>query len=185
MDDINEILNRIRDGDESALAELFDLVYYEIHNIARRQAAMDRYTNALTTMELLGEWFIRQNIQDMPADADRRYFFAAVAQTMRRIRVDHYRHRNAQRRGGNHQRVDLEANLASNNVDLNLLALDEALNRLAATHPQHAQIVELHFFAGLSWASVAETLDISLATVERRWKYARAWLLKEMQERDS
>jgi RNA polymerase sigma factor (TIGR02999 family) len=181
MSDLTAILERLRGGDPEAPAALFSLVYEELHRIAGRQVRADPSDRALTPTELVHEAYLRLFAGQAPAFADRAYFFAAAARAMRRVRVDHFRAARAAKRGGQHQRVELHSGLAAvPEPDLDLIALDEALDRLAARDPDRARLVELRFFAGLSMPHVAEVLGISLATAERHWAYAKAWLLAEL-----
>jgi RNA polymerase sigma factor (TIGR02999 family) len=185
MSDLTAILDRLRGGDPHAPAALFAHVYAELRRIAGRQVHPDGPAEALTPTELVHEAYLRLFAGQTPAFADRAYFFAAAAQAMRQVRVDHYRAARAAKRGGQQQRVELHAGLAAiPEPDLDLIALDEALDRLAARDPARARLVELRFFAGLSMPQVAEVLGVSLATAERHWAYAKAWLLAELRPSD-
>jgi RNA polymerase sigma factor (TIGR02999 family) len=181
MSDLTAILGQLRAGDPQAPAALFAQVYAELHRIAGRQVRADAPDRTLTPTELVHEAYLRLFAGQTPAFADRAYFFAAAAQAMRRVQVDHARAARAAKRGGHHQRVELHSGLAASpEPDLDLIALDEALDRLAARDPDKAKLVELRFFAGLTMPEVAEVLGVSLATAERRWAYAKAWLLAEL-----
>jgi RNA polymerase sigma factor (TIGR02999 family) len=176
MADVTAVLDRLKAGDPQAAGELFDRVYDELKRMAAGQAAGD---DASPT-ELVHEAFLRLFPGPAPAFADRAYFFAAAATAMRRVRVDRARTANALKRGGGRRRIDLDSGIAGPEPDLDLVALDEALDKLAARDPDRAKLVELRFFAGLPMPRVAEVLGVSLATAERRWAYARAWLLAEL-----
>src|SRR5262245_60238226 len=181
MSALSDILERMRGGDRTAASELFAHVYGELHRMARAHAQADGYTGALSPTELVHEAYLRLFNNGPPSFADRNYFFAAAAQAMRRVRVDHYRAAKAAKRGGEQQRIQLDPELAAapdDNIDL--LVLDEALNRLAAGDADKAKLVELRFFAGLTMPRCAEILGVSLATAERHWKYVKAWLLAEL-----
>jgi RNA polymerase sigma factor (TIGR02999 family) len=181
MSDLTAILERLRSGDPHAPAALFAHVYAELRRIAGRQVRADEPVEALTPTELVHEAYLRLFAGQTPTFADRSYFFAAAAQAMRRVRVDHYRAGQAAKRGGQQQRVELHSGLAAiPEPALDLIALDEALDRLAARDPARAKLVELRFFAGLTMPQVAEVLGVSLATAERHWTYAKAWLLAEL-----
>jgi RNA polymerase sigma factor (TIGR02999 family) len=181
MSDLTAILERLRAGDPLAPAALFAQVYAELHRIAGKQVRADAPDKNLTPTELVHEAYLRLFTGQTPTFADRAYFFAAAAQAMRRVRVDHARAARAAKRGGEHQRVELHAELAASpEPDLDLIAVDEALDRLAARDPAKAKLVELRFFAGLTMPQVAEVLGVSLATAERHWTYAKAWLLAEL-----
>jgi RNA polymerase sigma factor (TIGR02999 family) len=185
MSDLTAILERQRAGDPHAPAALFAHVYAELRRLAGQQVRAGGSAGALSPTELVHEAYLRLFAGQAPTFADRAYFFAAAAQAMRRVRVDHYRATRAAKRGGQHQRVELHAGSAAiPEPDLDLLALDEALDRLAARDPAQARLVELRFFAGLSMPHVAEVLGLSLATAERHWTYAKAWLLAELQSAD-
>src|SRR5262245_12789383 len=186
MSDLTAILDRLRAGDPQASAALFAQVYEALRRLAGRQTRGDVPDRALTPTELVHEAYLRLFAGQTPAFADRAYFFAAAAQAMRRVRVDHYRAARAAKRGGQHQRVELHSGLAASpEPDLDLLAVDEALDRLGARDPSRAKLVELRFFAGLTMSEVAEVLGVSLATAERHWAYAKAWLLAELRPADS
>jgi RNA polymerase sigma factor (TIGR02999 family) len=185
MSDLTAILERLRVGDPQAPAALFAQVYAELHQIAQQQVRADAPDRTLTPTELVHEAYLRLFAGQKPTFADRAYFFAAAALAMRRVRVDHFRAARAAKRGGQQQRVELNSGLAASpEPDLDLLAVDEALDRLAACDPVKAKLVELRFFAGLTMPQVAEVLGISLATAERRWTYAKAWLLAELRPSD-
>ncbi len=181
MPDLTAILDRLRLGDPHAPADLFAHVYAELRRIAAAQARGES-PSALSPTELVHEAYLRLFNSQTPAFADRAYFFAAAAQAMRRVRVDQARAAHAAKRGGRRQRVDLDSGLAAApEPTLDLVALDEALDRLAARDSLKARLVELRFFAGLTMPRVAEVLGVSLATAERHWAYAKAWLLAELE----
>jgi RNA polymerase sigma factor (TIGR02999 family) len=185
MPDLTAILERLRAGDPQAPAALFAQVYEELRRIAGQQVRADAVHGALSPTELVHEAYLRLFAGQTPTFADRAYFFAAAAQAMRRVRVDHFRAAQAAKRGGQQERVELHSGLAAMpEPDLDLIALDEALDRLAARDPGKAKLVELRFFAGLSMPGVAEVLGMSLATAERHWTYAKAWLLAELHTAD-
>jgi len=185
MSELTAILDRLKAGDPQAPAALFAQVYEELRRLATRQMQGDVSGRSLTPTELVHEAYLRLFNGATPAFADRSYFFAAAAQAMRRVRVDHYRAAHAAKRGGQQQRVELHSGLAAlPEPDLDLLAVDEALDRLTARDPIKAKLVELRFFAGLTMPQVAEVLGVSLATAERHWTYAKAWLLAELRPGD-
>lgn len=181
MPDLTAILERLRQGEPHAPADLFAHVYAQLRQIAGRQVRADSPSAALSATELVHEAYLRLFANQTPSFSDRAYFFAAAAQAMRRVRVDQARAAHAAKRGGQRQRIDLESGLAATpEPSLDLIALDEALDRLAARDAVKARLVELRFFAGLTMPHVAEVLGVSLATAERHWAYAKAWLLAEM-----
>ena len=180
MSDLTAVLDRLRAGDPRAAGELFDRVYDELKRMAAAQVRAEGGHSHSPT-ELVHEAYLRLFPGPAPAFADRAYFFAAAATAMRRVRVDHARARNALKRGGGQSRVDLDSGTAAvDEPDLDLVAVDEALNRLAAADPERAKLVELRFFAGLTMPQVADVLGVSLATAERKWAYTKAWLLAEI-----
>ena len=190
MSDLTTLLDRLRAGDPRAAGELFDRVYDELKRMAAAQVRAEGGHSHSPT-ELVHEAYLRlvgTPVADAPGSpgpqfADRAYFFAAAATAMRRVRVDHARARNALKRGGGQGRVELDSGAAVDEPDLDLVAVDEALNKLAARDPEKAKVVELRFFAGLTMPQVAEVLGVSLATAERRWAYTKAWLLAELSGR--
>jgi RNA polymerase sigma factor (TIGR02999 family) len=178
--DLTAVLDRLRAGDSHAADELFDRVYAELKRMAGAQMRAESGHSASPT-ELVHEAYLRLFPGPAPAFADRAYFFAAAATAMRRVRVDHARARRALKRGGDQRRVELDSAAAAGpEPDLDLVAVDEALDRLAARDPAKARLVELRFFAGLTMSQVAEVLGVSLATAERHWAYTKAWLLAEL-----
>ena len=180
MSELTALLERIHAGDARATGELFDRVHDELRRMAAAQVRDD--AGAYSPTELVHEAYLRLFPGPAPAYADRAYFFAAAANAMRRVRVDQARTHNAAKRGGGQRRIDLDSGLAASpEPDLDLVALDEALNKLATRDPAKSKLVELRFFAGLTMPKVAEVLGISLATAERQWAYTKAWLLAELQ----
>jgi RNA polymerase sigma factor (TIGR02999 family) len=180
MPDLTALLDRLRAGDPHAAGELFDRVYAELKRMAAAQVRAEG-GHSYSPTELVHEAYLRLFPGPAPAFADRAYFFAAAATAMRRVRVDHARVRGAAKRGGGQARVDLDSGTAAvPESDLDLMALDAALDKLAIRDPERAKLVELRFFAGLTMPQVAEVLGVSLATAERRWAYTKAWLLAEL-----
>jgi RNA polymerase sigma factor (TIGR02999 family) len=188
MPDVTQLLNAIDAGDAQAAEELLPLVYDELRNLAAVEMARERPGQTLDATALVHEAWLRLVPDTSPqvAFANRRHFFAAAAEAMRRILVENARRKARVKHGGGRRRVELTEPLA---VLLEpsdeLLALDEALTRLEAQEPTRARIVKLRFFGGLSMPEVARTLDISLATAERHWAFARVWLFAELNPPDS
>jgi RNA polymerase sigma factor (TIGR02999 family) len=181
MSQLTSILERLHAGDAGAGEALFAHVYGELRAIAARLVRDDHGTGALSPTELVHEAYLRLFNGQTASFADRNYFFAAAATAMRRVRVDHYRSSTAAKRADDRHKVAMESDLVlAPEANLDLIALDEALVRLAARDPIKSQLVELRFFAGLTMPRVAEVLGISLATAERRRAYAKAWLLAEL-----
>jgi len=169
-------------GDEAALVRLTEHVYPELRLMARRYLKNEAQGNTLQATALVHEVYLRLvDVTNVEWQA-RAQFFAIAAQMMRRILVDHARGKNAAKRGDGAYQVTLDEGLvAAAERDVNVLALDEALTRLAALDEQQSRIVELRFFAGLSIEDTSEVLKISPATVKRDWAMAKAWLYREMQ----
>lgn len=176
MDDLTLILEAVEAGDGQAAAKLFPLVYDELRRVAQAKMASERPGQTLEATALVHEAYIRLvgPVNDV-LFANRRHFFAAAAEAMRRILVERARSRASLKRGGVRKRVDL-TNLPDSMPDEDLLALDEALTRLAREDPVAGKVVELRHFAGMGHEEIAEALDITIYQARQRWAYARAWL---------
>lgn len=182
MSDVTLLLNAIEAGDRMAAAELLPLVYEELRRMAAAQMAHENPGQTLQATELVHEAYLRLARQDNGQQFDNRgHFFAAAAEAMRRLLVENARRKKRIKHGGDRKRVPLEAvdAPAASPMD-DLLAIDEALDRLSVHDPIKAEVVKLRFFAGLTMPEVARSLDISLATAERYWTYARTWLYAEL-----
>lgn len=178
---ITDLLARWRDGDREALDSLMPLVYEELRSLARHYLRMERPDHTLQSTALVHEAFVRLVGQKPPEWKDRKHFYGVAARLMRQILVDHARAHRADKRGGNAVKLGLNEGLMERESEgLDVLALDDSLNRLAQLNPQQSQIVELRFFSGLSIEDTSEVLGISPATVKRHWTTARAWLFREM-----
>jgi RNA polymerase sigma factor (TIGR02999 family) len=175
---LTAILNEVRAGDPDARDRLVRAIYAELRRTAGALMRRERPDHTLQTTALVHEALLRLLDGDTLADApNRRYLFAAAAQAMRQVLVDHARRRHARKREGNRARVPLDQVLAGlDEQGLDVIALHEALERLAQEHPRPAQVVTLRFFGGLSVPEVAETLGVSDTTIESEWRFARAWL---------
>jgi RNA polymerase sigma factor (TIGR02999 family) len=169
-------------GDEEALKKLFPVVYRELRRQAARYLRRERTGHTLQTTALIHETYIRLVDQRRVRWQNRTHFFAVAAQLMRRILVDHARGRARAKRGGSAAQVPLEEALlvAAGQLNIDVLALDEALTKLTALEPRQSQVVELRFFSGLSIAETAAVLGTSPATVKNDWNIAKAWLRREM-----
>ncbi|MFH1746614.1 MAG: sigma-70 family RNA polymerase sigma factor [Planctomycetota bacterium] len=179
--DITGILQRASDGDDSAVNRLLPLVYDELRALAESYLQQERPDHTLQATALVHEAYLRLVRQEEVQWRSRAHFFAVSAQAIRRILVDHARGHKRLKRGGDWERVRLEQEelwLSQTSVDV--LALDEALEKLGQLHPRQAQIVELRFFGGMSLKEVARYLDISPRTVDGDWSMARAWLRREL-----
>jgi RNA polymerase sigma-70 factor, ECF subfamily len=179
--EVTQLLLAWSQGDQSALDQLIPMVHAELHRLAHRCMDRERVGHTLQTTALVNEAYLRLIDSSQVRWQNRAHFFAVAAQLMRRILVDFARSRHNLKRGGAAQRVSLdEALLLPQEPDPDLIALDEALNALAALDPRQARAVELRFFGGLSVEETAEVLQVSPETVHRDWRVAKAWLLREL-----
>jgi len=183
---ITQLLERWSNGEEKALDELLPLVYDELHRLAVTYLRRERREHTLQPTALVNELFLKFSEQHSMSWQNRAQFFGVAAQLMRRILVDHARAHFADKRGGDRFCVSLR-NIAAFGAepDADLLALHDALNRLAEIDPTQARIVELRFFGGLTIKETAEVMGISHATVEREWKIAKAYLKRELTRKKS
>ena len=179
--DVTGLLQAWGKGDEGALQKLMPLVYGQLHAAARRYMAHERPGHTLQTTALIHETYLRLvNVRQVKWQ-DRAHFLAMCAQLMRRILIDNARSRNYQKRGGAAPRVCFDEGLAvTPQPDLDLLALDDALQRLAQMDERKGRVVELRFFGGLGVKETAEVMKVSPETVMRDWKTAKVWLLREL-----
>jgi RNA polymerase sigma factor (TIGR02999 family) len=184
MSDVTRILSAIDRGDPHAAEQLLPLVYEELRKLAAQKLAQEKPGQTLQATALVHEAYLRLVGEEKESHWDsRRHFFAAAAEAMRRILVDSARRRGAQKRGARRERIDLPELAESSKDDpIDLLALDEALKKLAAQHPQKAQVVQLRFFAGCTLEEAAEALGIARATAQRHWTFARAWLFGQLHQ---
>ena len=181
MTELTVILRRVEQGDPHAADELLPLVYEELRKLAAQKMAQESPGQTLQATALVHEAWLRMGGDDQPAWDNRGHFFAAAAEAMRRILIDNARRKQTLRHGGGAVRVNLdELELAANMGDEQLLAMNEALQRLAAHDARKAELVKLRFFAGLTNEAAARVLKISEPTAKRDWAYARAWLYREM-----
>lgn len=179
--EVTALLRAWRTGDDGALERLIPLVYDELHEIARRTMRGERADHTLQATALVHEAYARL-IDSAVTWQDRSHFFAVAARQMRRILVDHAKARGRVKRGRGADRITLDESVAvAPEPPADLLALDEALERLAALDERKARVIELHFFGGLTQEEAAEALGVSAATVERDLRFAKAWLYREMQ----
>jgi RNA polymerase sigma factor (TIGR02999 family) len=179
--EVTTLLHRWADGEAQAMEALMPLVYEELRGIARRYLRREREGHTLETAALVHEAYFRLVDQERVQWGGRSHFYAMAAQSMRRILVDHARAHRYQKRGGGAPKVSLEEAFhlgAERPVDV--VALDDALQQLATEDPDKARLVELRFFGGLSHSEIAEVMQVSLSTVERSWRMARAWLYRAL-----
>ncbi|UCE58994.1 MAG: sigma-70 family RNA polymerase sigma factor [Phycisphaerales bacterium] len=181
--DVTTILKRASCGDDSAVRHLMPLVYNELRALAESYLKQERPDHTLQATALVHEAYMKLIKQEDVEWQNRAHFFGVAAQAIRRILVDHARHHQRAKRGGGRQRVQLDEDVALlDQSDLDLLALDEAMEKLAEFHERASRVVELRFFGGLSREEAAEFLGISLRTVSDDWRMARAWLRRELAE---
>jgi RNA polymerase sigma factor (TIGR02999 family) len=187
VNDETRILSAIEHGDPSAAGQLLPLVYDELRKLAARRLAQEKPGQTLQATALVHEAYLRLVGEGEGALGweNRRHFFAAAAEAMRRILIEQFRRKRRVRHGGGKHRVDLDEGCSLvEPPDEDLLALDEALSRLAARRPDRAEVVKLRFFAGLTMPETARVLGISQPTAERYWRFARTWLYAELRGED-
>ena len=183
MTEVTRILAAIEQGDPRAAEQLLPLVYNELRGLAAQKLAQEKPGQTLQPTALVHEAYLRLVVHDHSRRwNDRGHFFAAAAQAMRRILVENARRKRAKKRGDGLARQPLDGVVAPG-PDEELLALDEALQKLAESDPVKARLVELRYFAGLTGEQAAKVLGISTATADRHWAYARAWLRTEVRVR--
>jgi RNA polymerase sigma factor (TIGR02999 family) len=180
--DVTQLLLEWSKGNGNALEELLPLVYRELQKIAHRYLAQERNSNTLQTTALVHEAFLKLVDQNRIQWQNRAHFFGIAAQAMRRILVDHARHRLTNKRGSGAEKVSFEEGLidVSDEKASSLIELDAALERLCEIDEQKSKLVELRYFGGLSIEETAQVLGVSIATVNRQWRLAKAWLYKEI-----
>jgi len=185
MSEVTRILSLIEQGDSHAAEELLPVVYEELRKLAAVKLASEQSGQTLQATALVHEAYIRLvgNGKDAPWQG-RGHFFAAAAEAMRRILVERFRRKQAVRHGGHRQQIPhVEAELADPALDCDLLALDEALDRLAAADPAAAELVKLRYFAGMTIQEAAKVLGVSSRTANDYWTYAKAWLIRAIEGR--
>ena len=186
MSDVTRILSQIESGDPSPAEQLLPLVYDELRKLAAARMAQEAPGQTLQATALVHDAYIRLVDVEQARHWDSRgHFFAAAAEAMRRILVEQARRKAGPKAGGSHQRVELsEVDSEIPGPQFDVLALSEALDRLAALDPRAAQLVKLRFFAGLTRQQAAETLGVSIATADNDWAYAKGWLQVELRGSD-
>jgi len=184
--DVTQLLANWSHGDSAALEQLMPLVYGELHRLASAYLRRERPNHTLQSTALVHEAFLRMVSQQDVAWRSRAHFYGIAAQMIRRILVDYARSHHAEKRGSGAVKLELDEALAvAQDSGLDLLGLNDALDRLAALDPRQSRIVELRFFTGLSIEETAEVLNLSPASVKREWSSARAWLFRELRGLES
>ena len=180
LSDITRILDSIEHGDPKAADELLPLVYGELRKLAAARMANEAPNQTLQPTALVHEAWLRLVGNDNPQFANRAHFFSAAAEAMRRILIDKARRKRAVRHGGDQQRVDIEGVEVTAPADDELLAVNEALDKLASQNQTEAELVKLRYFVGMTIDEAAQVLNISARTADNYWAHARAWLFREI-----
>ncbi|TVQ54152.1 MAG: sigma-70 family RNA polymerase sigma factor [Phycisphaerales bacterium] len=180
--DLTSLIARFSHGDRAAAESLLPLIYEELRRIAASHFRVRQQGHTLQPTALVNEAYLKLAESSKLAIRDRKHFFVLAASIMRQILVDHARAKQAQKRGGNMNRLTLDGVGEMRVPQLDLLALEEAMNRLTKIHPDRAKLVELRFFAGLTSNEAGEVLGISRSEAARQWRAARAWLTIELGE---
>jgi len=181
VSEVTQVIEAIEHGDAGAADQLLPLVYEELRKLAASKMANEAAGNTLQPTALVHEAWLRLVGNDTPKFAGRAHFFAAAAEAMRRILIDRARRKRALRHGGGQERVDIQPlDLASPSADDQLLAVNDALDKLAAQDPTEAELVKLRYFVGLTTEEAASLLDISPRTARNYWAHARTWLYREI-----
>jgi RNA polymerase sigma factor (TIGR02999 family) len=181
MTEITQILRKVADGDADAENQLMALVYGELRRVASAKMAGESSRQTLQPTALVHEAWLRLGGDDQPTWQNRAHFYSAAAEAMRRILIDRTRRRRAARRAGSEHPLNLDdIDVAEAQPDETLLAVNDALERLAVEDPRKADLVKLRYFAGLSVQEAAGMMDISIPTATRWWSFSRAWLAREV-----
>jgi len=179
------ILTAIEAGDPTAAEQFLVLVYDELRRLAASKLAEEAPGQTLQPTALVHEVWLRLVGDRNPSFKDRTHFFRASAEAMRHILIDRARRKKTVRHGGGHRRIDFEVlNIASPPSDDQVLAINEALDKLAIEHPVQAEVVKLRYFAGLTNQEVSDVLEVSVSTVKNYWSFSRVWLLSEIESDD-
>ncbi len=183
--EVTKLLAAVNDGQKQAYDRLLQAIYTHLHRLAESRMRRERAGHTLQPTELVNEAYLRMAEGDVQWE-NRRHFFGAAAEAMRRVLIDHARKRLSEKRGGDaHKTTFSEMNVAAEDPDIDVIALDEAIQALETERPRLGQIVRLRYFAGTSIEETAEILEIGPATVKRDWTYARAWLYERMTNTDA
>ena len=182
MSEVTSILSAIEQGDPHAAEHLLPLVYDELRRLAAQKLAQEKPGQTLQATALVHEAYLRLVDRESQQRWDSRgHFFAAAAEAMRRILVEQARRKGRLKRGRGHKRVDFDQmEITTDELGFDIVAVDQALTKLAGKHPEKAELVKLRYFAGCTVAEAANILRISTTTADRYWTYARAWLFREL-----
>jgi RNA polymerase sigma factor (TIGR02999 family) len=181
VDEVTQIQSHIDSGDSTAARDLLPLVYRELRKLASDRLARERAGHSLQPTVLVHEAYLRLiSANDNFQWNGRGHFFGAASEAMRRILVEHARQKQTQKRGGDHLRVELDEHNVVAEKSEELIALDEALTQLEERWPEKAKIVKLRYFGGLTLPEASKAIGVSLATGERYWRFARAWLYSQL-----
>ena len=181
MNDVTRLLRAASHGDSDAARKLMPLIYEELRKLAAHRMSRQPAGHTLQATALVHDAYLRLLGNGEQSWNDRRHFFAAAAEAMRHILIDHARRKGAMRRGGGVEKVQFDdAVLATQTTDENLLVIDEALEKLAMQDAATVELVKLRFFAGFTFAEAAGIIGVSERTAKRMWAYARAWLFEEL-----
>lgn len=182
-DEVTRMLTAIEAGEKISTDELLPMVYQELRKLAQSRISSLAPGQTLQATALVHEAYLRLSDSDDDGWTGKRHFFAAAAESMRRIMIDRYRMKSAQKRGGDCEHVEFDE-LALEGVypNTDLLELNEQLDRMEESHPESAQLVKLRFFAGLSLKETALAMGLTERTAKRRWSFARAWLFNELKQ---
>ena len=181
LSNLTNLLARVDEGDSAAAAGIIPLVYEELRRIAAAKMHAEGPGQTLQATALVHEAWMRLGADEQPQWKNRAHFFSAAGEAMRRILIDRARRKRAEKRGGNQIRVDVdEFEIAAPAKEDELLAINEALDKLAEVDPRKAELVKLRYFVGLSFAETASALEIAVPTAKKWWAYSRVWLLAEV-----
>jgi len=185
MNEVTLILNALEQGDDQAVDRLLPTVYQELRQLAAQKISQERPGQTLQATALVHEAYLRLVGPEVQGFGSRAHFFGAAAEAMRRILIENARRKLRIRRGGEHQRVSLNAeDMVVESPSLDLIALDEALSELVEKDQTKGELVKLRYFAGLTLEEAAQVLDMSTTTAGRHWNYARAWLYGKIHSDD-
>lgn len=182
---VTQLLHQVHAGDQHAASELVPLLYRELHRIAERAMRGERHGHTLQPTVLVHEAYLQLLQTDRIDWQSKAHFLALASNTMRRVLVDHARAAKAQKRPGGHEQVELNSRVQVLEQQVDVLFLNEAMDKLAAFDPRLAQAVEMRFFGGLSFEEIAEAQGISLRTAKRDWVLAKSWLYTELAGRSA